>query len=137
MPSQFQQVIYEGYLARDPEMRFMPNAKPVTNFSMGSSRVYKSPSGEKVKETTWLKVAVFGSAAEIVNQYCHKGSHVIVTGILRPDKTGSPAVYQTKDGESKASYEITARDVRILDKKPEDAEAEEEDSVLDTSVLPF
>jgi len=62
----------------------MPNGDPVTSMSVSSSREYKK-NGEKVKETTWFKVSVFGGQAEPVNQYLHKGSMVLVEGRLVAD----------------------------------------------------
>lgn len=136
MANQLQLVIYEGYLGRDPEMRYTPSGKNVTNFSMGSSRKYKTADGKEVKETTWLKVTAWGKLGEIVNQYCNKGSHVIVTGILRVGENGSPTPYQTKSGEWAASYEITASDIRILDKK-ESGTSEDETEGNSEEDLPF
>jgi single-strand DNA-binding protein len=114
MANQVQLLMYEGFLAGDPELRYTPAGKAVTNFRMGSNRQYKNSEGEIVKETTWLKVTVWGKLGEIVNQYCGKGSHVIVEGILRVGENGSPNVYELKAGGWGASYEVTAEKVRIL-----------------------
>jgi len=115
--------MYEGYLADDPEMRYTPSGKNVTNFRIGSHRQYKNAAGEVVKETTWLKVTAWGKLGEIVNQWTEKGSHVIVTGILRSGENGSPNVYQLKDGTYGASHEITANEVRILSGKAPEGSA--------------
>jgi len=103
-----QMIVYEGFLAADPEMRYTKTGKGVTNFRMGSNHVYKNSDGVQVKETTWLKVACWGPLAEIVNQRCRKGSHVVVTGRLRVGDNGSPSVYKLSSGDWAASYEITA-----------------------------
>jgi len=129
MANQIQLVMYEGYLAADPEMRFTPDGKAVTNFRMGSNRSYKTANGEKVEETTWLKVTTWRKLAEVVGQYCKKGTHVLVTGILHPGKNGSPTTYELKTGGWGASYEITAEKVRIFRSPTEAGEPiEEEDS---------
>lgn len=115
MSSNYQLVIYEGYLADDPEMRYTPQAKPVTNFRIGSNREYTTADGKKVKETTWLKCTAWGKLGEeVINKYCAKGSQVIVTGILRVGENGSPTAYQTSKGDWAASYEITVDKIRIL-----------------------
>ena len=124
MASHIQQVMYEGFLGADPEMRYTPAGKEVTNFRIGSTRQYKTADGKPVKETTWLKVTAWGKLGEIVNKYCEKGSHVIVFGILRIGAGGNPTVYETKDGGHGASYEVTADSVRIIKGK----------AVLDTDV---
>jgi len=134
MANQIQLVMYEGYLADDPELRFTPTAKAVTNFRMGSNRKYRNAEGEEVKETTWLKITAWGKLAEIVNEYCGKGSHVIVTGSLRVGENGSPTVYELKSGGHGASYEITANQVRILKGKTVDSEASAEP---DDNTIPF
>lgn len=114
MPTQIQLVIYEGYLAEDPKSVFTKKGTQVTNFRIGSSKFYKSD-GEQKKETTWLKVSSWGKLAEIVHQYCEKGSWVVVIGTLRVNESGGPSVYQLKTtGEWAASYEVTADKVRIL-----------------------
>ena len=120
--------MYEGFLADDPEMRYTPAGKGVTNFRMGSNRSYKTNDGRQIKETTWLKVTCWGKLGEIVNQYCGKGSHVVVSGILRVGENGSPTVYQLKSGEYAASYEITANEVRILKGKDGAVTSSEEDT---------
>ena len=116
MSSQIQLVMYEGYLARSPEMRYTANDKTVTNFRMASNNEYIS-NGEKVKETIWLKVTVWGKLAEIVNNYCEKGSHVIVTGRLRANENGNPNEFELKAGGYGSSFEVVANQVRILSKK--------------------
>lgn len=132
MANQIQMVMYEGYLADDPEMRVTPQGKNVTNFRMGSNRQYKTADGTVVKETTWLKVTAWGKLGEIVNSYCGKGSHVVVTGILRVGENGSPTVYELKAGGHGASYEITANEVRILKGKDN-----VQSGSVDESDLPF
>lgn len=136
--NQIQMVMYEGYLAADPEMRFTPSGKVVTNFRIGSSRKYKNTAGEEVKETTWLKVTAWGKLGEIVNQICEKGSWVIVKGILRVGENGSPEVYQLKNGGYGASYEVTADEIRILRGKDKiEGNTEEHDEVPADDGIPF
>ena len=118
MARQMQIVIYEGNLVADPEAQYTANGTFVCNFRMGSNQTHKSASGEIVKETTWLKVAVWGKTGEFVNKYAEKGSHVVVTGRLRVGEGGNPTVYELNKGGFGASYEITASDVRILKGKP-------------------
>lgn len=136
MANQFQSLVYEGYLADEPEMRYTPAGRAVTNFRIGSNRQYKTSDGKTVKETTWLKITAWGKLGEIVNQYCGKGSHVIVSGILRVGENGSPNVYELRNGGYGASYEVTANAVRILEGK-EGAVAPEHESDASEEEIPF
>ncbi|MCJ7695909.1 MAG: single-stranded DNA-binding protein [Anaerolineaceae bacterium] len=111
----FQTIIIIGNLGRDPEMRYLSNGKAVTSFSLASNRTYKSNDGQQVKETTWFRITVWGNQAESCNQYLKKGGKVLVEGRLTPDsETGSPKVFQRKDGTWGASYEVNAQTVRFL-----------------------
>ncbi len=111
----FQQLTIVGYLGNDPVMRFTPGGQAVTSFSVATSRSYTNNAGQKVDETTWFRVSVWGAQAESCNQYLSKGRPVLVVGRLRPDpQSGGPRVYNRKDGSPGASFEINAMNVRFL-----------------------
>jgi single-strand DNA-binding protein len=122
----YQSITVIGRLGRDPEMRYLPNGDPVTSFSMATDRQYNDRNGQKVKETTWFRVSVFGKNAEIANQYLSKGKMVLVEGRLRPDpKSGGPATFTKQDGTVGASFEIVANTVRFLSPRDEGGQAGE------------
>ena len=108
----YQKLIIIGNLGRDPEMRYTPDGKAVTTFS------------------------VWGKQAESCNQYLTKGSKVLVEGRLRPDaNTGAPQVFQKKDGSWGSSYEVYADTVRFLSARGE-GNPETSDTVDDDDI-PF
>jgi len=114
----YQSIQIIGDLGKDTEMRFTPTGQPVTNFSVATTHQYTNKSKEQVKETTWFRVSVWGSAAEACNQYLSKGSRVFVEGRISVDKeTGNPRVYEKKDGVWASTLEINASTVKFLDKK--------------------
>lgn len=120
----FHTIIIVGNLGRDPEMRYAPNGNAVTSLSVASNRQYTDSSGQKIKETTWFRVSVWGKQAESVNTYLQKGSSVLVEGELRPDKeTGNPRTFTRSDGSIGTSYEVTARTVRFLSTKGASADS--------------
>ncbi|MBG0771307.1 MAG: single-stranded DNA-binding protein [Anaerolineaceae bacterium] len=111
----FQQLTIVGYLGKDPEMRFTPSGQAVTSFPVATSNSYTNNAGQKVDETTWFRVSVWGAQAESCKQYLSKGRPVLVIGRLRPDpQTGGPRVYNRNDGSSGASFEVNASNVRFL-----------------------
>ena len=120
----YQKITIVGNLGKDPEMRYLESGQAITSFSVATSREYTAHD-EKVKETVWFRVSVWGKMAEVCNQYLKKGSKVLVEGRLTPDKdTGGPRVYTKQDGTSAASFEINAQEVRFLspiEKKTESA----------------
>ena len=126
----YQHTTIVGRLGRDPEMRYTPNGQAVTSFSVATDRQYTDANGQKVKETTWFRVSVWGKQAEPCNQYLKQGSVVLVDGRLTPDpKTGGPRVWKKQDGSEGASFEISATAVRFLDGKRDDAAQDDGDSV--------
>jgi single-strand DNA-binding protein len=130
----YQKIIIAGNLGRDPEMRYTPDGKAVTSFSVATSRRYKDKN-----ETTWFRCTVWGNQAETASQYLHQGSKVLIEGRLTPDQTsGSPRVFQRKDGTYGASYEITVDSFRFLSSKGEDSGSTGEDGGEDNpDEIPF
>ncbi len=127
----YQKLIIIGNLGRDPEMRYTPDGKAVTTFSVAASRRY----GEK-EETAWFRVSVWGKQAESCNQYLTKGSKVLVEGRLRPDaNTGGPQVFQKKDDTWGSSYEVFADTVRFLSSRGE--AGQDSSDTVDDDDIPF
>jgi single-strand DNA-binding protein len=113
-------IIIVGNLGRDPEMRYTPSGQAVTSFNVASNRQYTGQNGQKIKETIWFRVSVWGKQAETCNQYLRKGSKVLIEGRLVPDAaTGGPRIWSRSDGTSGASYDITANTVRFLSARGE------------------
>jgi len=102
-----------GRVGRDPEMRFSPDGKAITSFSVAVNAGY----GEH-KKTLWVRVSAFTKLAEHCNEYLHKGSLVHVTGALNFDgASGGPKLWERKDGTQGTSYELIAQGVTFLDSK--------------------
>jgi len=112
----FQKIILVGNLGSDPEMRYLPDGRAVTNFSLATNRKWSDrQSGEKREETIWWRISVFGAQAETCNQYLKKGRQALVEGRMRPDpETGGPRIWTRQDGTAGASYELSAFTVRFL-----------------------
>lgn len=111
----FHQIIIVGNLGKDPEMRYTPNGKPVTSFTVAANRSYKNSDGDQVKDTVWFRVSAWGRTGETCNEYLNTGSKVLVIGRMRPDKSsGGPRVFERDDGSMGASYEVVASKVTFL-----------------------
>ena len=80
-------VILVGNLGEDPDVRYMPNGNPVAKISLATSESYKDKNtGQMVEKTEWHRVIFFGKLAEIVGEYCRKGSQIYVEGKLQTRK---------------------------------------------------
>ena len=80
-------VILIGNLGQDPEVKFMPNGNAVANISLATSDSYKDKNtGQMVDKTEWHRVVFFQKLAEIVGEYCRKGSKIYIEGKLQTRK---------------------------------------------------
>jgi single-strand DNA-binding protein len=127
----YQKLTLIGNLGRDPEMRYTPTGQAVTNLSLATNRTWNDSSGQRVKETTWFRVSVWGRQAEACNQYLRKGSKVLVEGRLTVDPaTGGPRIWTRQDGTAGASFEVTANMVQFLSSRGEDESYQQDDGMM-------
>lgn len=97
-----------GRLGRDPETRYTQSGKAVASFSLACS---EKRGGEE--STEWVNVVAWEKLAEICGQYLVKGSLVFISGRMQTRK------WQDKDGGTRYTTEIIARDMQMLSPKGE------------------
>ena len=112
--------LFIGRLGKDPEQKAMPNGNAVVNFSIACSDDYKDKnSGQTVEQTNWINVVAFGKLAEIIGQYCNKGSKVYVEGKQVTRK------WQDQSGADRYTTEIVASEMQMLDSRQDSAPAQQ------------
>jgi single-strand DNA-binding protein len=116
----FSKVMIIGNLGRDPEMRYTPNGRQVTEFSVAvTHRGRDQATGEWADlGTDWFRVTVWGDRAERAAEEFRKGNRVFVEGRFRTRE------YDAKDGTRRTSLEITADNVIALERKSRDDDGE-------------
>lgn len=114
----FSKVMIIGNLGRDPEMRYTPNGRAVTEFSVAvTHRGRDAQTGEWADlGTDWFRVTVWGDRAERTAEEFKKGNRVFVEGRFRTRE------YDAKDGTKRTSLEITADNVIALERRGRDEE---------------
>ena len=105
----YQQITLIGNLGNDPEMRYTSSGVPVASFSLAVNKSWTSQDGTKQDKTTWFRVTTWRKQAEIVSQYLTKGRQVFVIGEIEEARP-----WTDKDGNHRASLEVTATSVRFL-----------------------
>lgn len=137
----FHKIVLVGNLGRDPEMRYTPSGKEVTNLSVATNRRYTGSDGNAVEETIWFRVSVWGKQAVACNEYLAKGRQVLVEGRLIADENGNPRIWSRQDGTPGASFEVNAQVVRFLGSRNGQAAAQAEgaaESIVETEEeIPF
>lgn len=114
-------VLLIGNLGRDPEMRFTPDGKAVTDFSLAVS--------DGKADAVWYRVVCWQGLAEVVNEHLVKGRQVYVEGRLRPKQ------WEGKDGKLHTSLDVLADKVVFLGGKPEAAPAPEAEATEPEDIL--
>lgn len=104
----YQKIVLVGNLGAEPQMRYTPSGAPVTSFSVATSRKWTDANGEKQEKTTWHRVTAWRKLAETCAQYLKKGSKVLVEGEVEA------SAFTDRDGNARASLEVTATVVRFL-----------------------
>ena len=107
-----------GNLGRDVEMRYTANGEAVANLAIATSSEWKNrDSGEKEQATEWHRCVAFGKLAELMGQYCQKGSSVYLEGKLRTRK------WDNKEGATHYTTEVVLDEFINLDKREADQAA--------------
>ncbi|MBK7653740.1 MAG: single-stranded DNA-binding protein [Flammeovirgaceae bacterium] len=96
-----------GRLGKDPEVKTFGKSQKAS-FSIATTDSYKNDKGEKVEDTQWHNVIVWGKLADIAGQYLKKGAEVAVEGKL------VHRVYETDKGEKRYITEINVNDFAML-----------------------
>lgn len=105
MSRSFNQVVLMGNLTRDPELRATSGGTSVCRFGLALNREYTSPTdNQRVEETTFVDITVWGKQAENVHQYCRKGKQVLISGRL------SSSSWE-QDGQKRTKVEVVANSV--------------------------
>jgi len=120
-----------GHLGRDPEMRYTPSGRPVTTFSVATSRSWNTSDGERRSDTEWFNVVAWGSLAEICKQYLVKGQQVYIEGRLQTRR------WEDDDGNKRTTVEIVAKEMIMLGdkKKKTELDSDEDAAELETNGL--
>ncbi len=101
-----------GFLGKDPEEKstqkgskgyFFPVA--VESFSKGE------------KKTVWYQVQVWDVGLFTIAKSIHKGSLLVVSGVL-----AEPSIYQSKDGDNRVGLSIKANSLIFVPGKKSDAD---------------
>jgi single-strand DNA-binding protein len=133
-------VMIIGHLGRDPEMRYTPSGRPVTTFTVATSRSWNTVDGERHQETEWFNVVAWGNLAEICKQYLTKGQQVYVEGRLQTRH------WEDKEGVKHSSVEIVSsemmmlgdrRDAGSVEKQTAEVSDESEPTSTDEDEFPF
>jgi len=100
-----------GRLGKDPEVKVFEKSKKAS-FSIATTDAYKNAKGEKVEDTQWHNVIIWGKLADVAAKYLKKGNEICVEGKL------IHRAYESGKGEKKYITEVNVNDMLMLGGKP-------------------
>jgi single-strand DNA-binding protein len=108
-------VILVGNLGRPPELKQTTTGNTLANIALATSKTWNDKAGVKQERTEWHNITVFGKLAEIVGQYCQKGTKLYVEGELQTEK------WQDKQGNDRYTTKVIVNGfggvIQMLDSK--------------------
>ena len=113
-------VMIIGHVGRDPEMRYTPSGRPVTSFSVATSRTWTSADGERREETEWFNVVAWGNLAEICKTHLSKSQQVYIEGRLQTRG------WEDETGKKHFRTELVANEMILLGDRRRDPHHEDE-----------
>ena len=109
MAKGFNKVILMGNLTRDVEIRTTASGQSVANFSLAVTRSWRNQDGQQQDQTSFINCVAWGKVGEIIAQYVHKGSPLLVSGRL------DQRSYEDKDGNKRTAVEVIVEDFNFVD----------------------
>jgi single-strand DNA-binding protein len=101
-------VILIGNLGKDPELRNFEGGNVVANFSLATTEVYRDRTGNKVEQTEWHNIAMWGKLAEIAGKILRNGAKVYIEGRIKNRS------WEDKEGNKRYITEIVAENFTLL-----------------------
>lgn len=101
-------VILLGNLGADPEVKYLEGDNVVANLRLATTESYKDRNGNKVEQTEWHDLELWGGQAKIAEQYLKKGSQIYVEGKIKSD------TWQDDQGQNRKRIKIRVLSFTML-----------------------
>ena len=102
-------VILIGRITRDIELRYTPKGTAIAELGLAVNRSRTDESGQRIEETTFVDVTLWGKQAELANQYLAKGREVYIEGRLQMD------TWQDKEsGQNRSKLKIVGENMQFI-----------------------
>lgn len=104
----FSKAIIIGNITKDPELRAISSGSQVCSFSVAVNRSFRGQDGSDKESVSFISCTAWGKTAEIISQYAHRGTGIMVSGRLEQRS------YEAKDGSKRSTTEIVVEDFNFL-----------------------
>jgi single-strand DNA-binding protein len=110
-------VILAGNMTRDIEVTYTPKGTAVGGFGLAVNRRVPDGNGGYSDEATFVDVTAWQKTAELIQEYCGKGSSILVEGRLQMD------TWEDKQsGQKRSKLKVVAENVQFLSRKSDEGQ---------------
>lgn len=100
-----------GNLGMDPEVKYLENGKVVANCALATHSYYKSNEGEKIRDTQWHNIVMWGNTAKFAEKWLRKGGYILAQGKLQH------RAYEDKQGVRRYVTEVLVNEIKLMDQR--------------------
>lgn len=93
-----------GNLGMDPEVKSFDNNRKLAKIAIATNEIYKNDKGEKVTDTQWHNLVLWGAQAKLAEEILKKGDEIAVEGKL------ASRSYVDKDGNKRYVTEVVVNE---------------------------
>ncbi|MBS1521239.1 MAG: single-stranded DNA-binding protein [Bacteroidetes bacterium] len=93
-----------GNLGMDPEVKSFDNDRKLAKIAIATNEIYKNDKGEKVTDTQWHNLVLWGAQAKLAEQILKKGDEIAIEGKL------ASRSYVDKDGNKRYVTEVVVNE---------------------------
>lgn len=100
-----------GRTGKEVEIHTFENGTKRATVTLATSDYYTNQVGEKVEDTQWHTLVIFGKLVDIAEKYVPKGKEIAIEGKLQYRQ------YDDKDGAKRYITEIRVEELLLLSNK--------------------
>jgi single-strand DNA-binding protein len=104
---QMNRVEIAGYIAKSPEVRYLPSGMPVANARLGQTYRFQDNSQQWHARTNWHNLSFYGDVSKVAVTF-EKGDNVFVEGTIEQ------RVFVPNDGVKRIVNEIVVRHCHVI-----------------------
>ena|ERR1700744_4163123 len=93
-----------GNLGMDPEIRALDKDRKMARVSIATNESYKNDKGERITDTQWHNLVLWGQQAKFAEEYLKKGDEIAIEGKL------SSRSYTDKEGNKRYVTEVVVNE---------------------------
>jgi len=105
----FNRVILVGNITRDPELTYTPSNTAICKFGIAVNRKWNDrQTNERREETMFVDCVAWAKQGEVINQYCKKGSAILIEGRLHLDTWTNP------EGQKRSKHSVVVENFQFM-----------------------